>query len=86
MFKKGISTIIGIVLIILLVIGGVFIIWGSINPVIEESSDIEIDRNDLIIVSEQGYTVYEPKDPKNPSGPTNSTFIIFLLVLLSMYI
>ena len=66
MFKKGISTIIGIVLIILLVIGGVFIIWGSINPVIEESSDIEIDRNDLIIVSEQGYTVYEPKDPNDP--------------------
>ena len=59
MNKRGISAIVATVLIILIVVGGVAIIWAAIIPMIRDNISFNDADGRVEIVTSAGYTVYD---------------------------
>jgi len=57
--KKGISTIVATVLIILIVVAGVTIVWVAILPMIRDSLEFSSMIGSVSVLSSGGYTVYD---------------------------
>ena len=57
--KRGMSSIVTTVLIVLLIIASVSIIWTFLFPVVNDNLDVLNEQVDLSIVSNEGYTSWD---------------------------
>ena len=60
--NKGVSAIVATVFLIMITVAAVGIIWGTVIPFIKGNLDIDQREVDLKIVTDKGYTVYDPED------------------------
>jgi flagellin-like protein len=58
--KKGISEVVATVLIILITVAAITLIWTVIIPMVRENLSYEQNKIDLIILTTEGYTLYDP--------------------------
>jgi len=61
MKKKGISTVVATVLIILLTVAAVAILWVAVIPMIKEKLAFSGLSGGVSVVTSEGYTVYDPE-------------------------
>lgn len=58
--KRGMNAVVAVVFLILISVVAVGIIWGTVIPYIQGNLDLKSRSVDLVVVTEGGYTVYDP--------------------------
>jgi len=58
--KKGISTIIATVLVVLITVAAVSILWVGVNPLLD--ADVSTFETSLSVITSEGFTFYDPEN------------------------